>query len=121
MLLIPAFGSQRQVNLCEFEARPGLQELVPGQAPKLQRNLSQKQTNKKKEREKKKKRKIKKDNYLCSGNRSAHDLGLSDLIVVVHLVCQRDPFKGKRGAVAHSLMWWSEIGLLVPFTPGQNG
>ena len=34
--LIPAFGRQRQADLCDFDA-PGLQELVLGQAPKLHR------------------------------------------------------------------------------------
>ena len=37
--LIPALGRQRQVDLCEFEASLVYQELVPGQDPKLQRNL----------------------------------------------------------------------------------
>ena len=37
MPLIPALERQRQADLWEFEA--SLQELVLGQAPKLQRNL----------------------------------------------------------------------------------
>ena len=44
MPLVPAIGRQRQADLCEFEGQPGLEELVPGQSPKLQR-MSQKKKN----------------------------------------------------------------------------
>lgn len=45
----------------------------------------------------------------------ACDLELSGLIEGVHLV-----LKAKRGPVARSFLWWSEFGLLVPFTSRQN-
>lgn len=45
----------------------------------------------------------------------ASDLELSGPIEGVHLV-----LKAKRGPVARSCLWWSEIGLLVPFTSRQN-
>ena len=38
------FGRQRQADLLRSR-QPGLQELVPGQAPKLQRNLVLKKQN----------------------------------------------------------------------------
>lgn len=38
----------------------------------------------------------------------------------VLLVCRHDLLKGKEGTVVHSLLWWSEMGQLVPFTPEQN-
>lgn len=46
----------------------------------------------------------------------ASDLELSGPIEGVCLV-----LKAKKGPVARSLLWWSEIGLLVPFTSRQNG
>lgn len=54
---------------------------------------------------------------------SINDLGLSEPIKVVLLVCQCDFYKGKKGTVAisFSLMWWLEIGLLASFNHRHNG
>lgn len=54
------------------------------------------------------------------GGRSAHDLELRGPSEAELFVYRCDLLRGKRGALT-LLPWWSEIRVLVPFTPWRNG